>query len=261
LNKKTKPVILVIICMLLTSIFLAGCILPTEYMVEMRDGIHLATDVLLPRGNNDPHGAILIRTPYNKDPMGIVGMTWARQGWPTIIQDMRGRYGSEGIDTVFRNAHTDGPDTLEWIASQGWSNGKIATWGGSALGINQYYMAGANPPNLACQFIQVATPNMYKHVAYQGGQFREAMTEGWLTGQGSLHVLPELYAHENYTLEFWTNILLSFGQMCLLKITGLMLMFLLFILVAGMIVWHREQLMVLWVINILVALVLKVILN
>ncbi len=209
LNKKIKPVILIIFCMLLTSLFLAGCILPTEYLVEMRDGVHLATDVFLPKGNNDPHGAILMRTPYNKDPMGIVGMTWAGQGWPTIIQDMRGRFGSEGIDTVFRNAHTDGPDTLDWIADQSWSNGKIATYGGSALGINQYYMAGANPPNLACQFIQVATPNMYKHVAYQGGQFREAMTERWLAGQGSLHVLPELYEHENYSLEFWTNVSLE----------------------------------------------------
>lgn len=195
--------------MLLTSMFLAGCILPTQYMVEMRDGIHLATDVYLPKNQNNPHGSILIRTPYNKNPIGIVGMTWAGQGWPTIIQDMRGRYGSEGIDTVFRNAHTDGPDTLEWIADQSWSNGKIATWGGSALGINQYYMAGANPPNLACQFIQVATPNLYKHVAYQGGEFREAMVERWLASQGSLHVLPEMFEHENYTLEFWTNVSLE----------------------------------------------------
>jgi len=197
------------ICMLLTSLLLAGCILPTEYMVEMRDGVHLATDVYLPRGQSSPHGAILIRTPYNKNPLELIGMTWARQGWPTIIQDMRGRYSSEGIDTVFRNAHTDGPDTLEWIADQSWSNEKIATYGGSALGINQYYMAGANPPNLACQFIQVATPNIYKDVMYPGGQFRKNMVEMWLEGQGSTYVLPELFEHENYTLDFWTNVSLE----------------------------------------------------
>ena len=208
-NKKTKPLVVVMICMLLTSLFLAGCILPTKYMVEMRDGVHLATDVYLPRGQSSPHGAILIRTPYNKNPLGLIGMTWARQGWPTIIQDMRGRYASEGIDTVFRNAHTDGPDTLEWIADQDWSNGKIATYGGSALGINQYYMAGANPPNLACQFIQVATPNIYKDVMYPGGQFRKNMVEMWLEGQGSTYVLPELFEHENYTLDFWTNVSLE----------------------------------------------------
>ena len=208
-NKKTKPLVIVMICMLLTSLFLAGCILPTEYMVEMRDGVHLATDVHLPSGQNDPHGAIIIRTPYNKDPMGVVGIAWAGQGWPTIIQDTRGRFGSEGIDTVFNNAHTDGPDTLDWIADQSWSNGKVASYGGSSLGINQYYMAGANPPNLACQFIQVATPNMYKHVAYQGGEFREAMVELWLTKQGSLHMLPIMYEHENYSLDYWTNVSLE----------------------------------------------------
>jgi len=209
LKEKIKSIVFVIICMLLISLFLAGCVTKTSYMVEMRDGIHLATDVYLPQSQSSPHGAILIRTPYNKDLMDILGRAWADQGWPTVIQDMRGSCASEGIDTVFRNAHTDGPDTLEWIADQSWSNGKIATYGPSALGINQYYMAGASPPNLACQFIQVATPNLYKHVAYQGGQFREAMTERWLANQGSLHVLPEIYAYENYTLEFWTNVSLE----------------------------------------------------
>jgi len=207
--KKTKPMVILIICTLLFSVFLAGCIVPTEYMVEMRDGIHLATDVYIPKGQNPPHGSILIRTPYNKNPIGLIGMNWAKNGWPTVIQDMRGRFASEGIDTVFRNAHTDGPDTLSWIANQSWSNGKIATWGASALGINQYYMAGANPPNLACQFIQVATPNLYKHVAYPGGQFRKFMVEEWLKGQGSTHVLPEMWDRENYSLEYWTNVSLE----------------------------------------------------
>ena len=209
-NKKTKPMVILIICTLLISVFLAGCIIPTEYMVEMRDGVHLATDVYLPRGQSQPHGTILIRTPYNKDPLGLlIGTSWARSGWPTVIQDMRGRFASEGNDTVFRNAHTDGPDTLSWIANQSWSNGKIATWGGSALGINQYYMAGANPPNLACQFIQVATPNLYKDVVYPGGQFRKYMLEEWLKSQGSTYVLPEIIERENYTLEFWTNVSLE----------------------------------------------------
>ncbi|UCD14184.1 MAG: CocE/NonD family hydrolase, partial [Thermoplasmatales archaeon] len=206
-NKKTMVVF--ILCLLLISVCLAGCIVPTKYMAEMRDGIHLATDVYLKKGTNLPHGAILIRTPYNKNPLSLIGMTWAKKGWPTIIQDVRGRFASEGIDTVFRNAHTDGPDTLSWIANQTWSNGKVATFGGSALGIVQYFMAGANPPNLACQFVQVATPNFHKHAVYQGGQFRKQLVEKWLERQGSIYVLPELFEHENYTLEFWTNVSLE----------------------------------------------------
>ena len=172
-------------------------------MVEMRDGVRLATDVYLPDSIPDAHPAILIRTPYDKSGMNMGG--WADEGWPTIVQDMRGRFSSEGIDTVFRNAHTDGPDTLDWISNQQWCDGQVITYGGSALGINQYYMAGENPESLKAQFIQVATPNLHKHGIFQGGQFRNSMVTMWLDGQDSLFVLPELIAHENYTLDYWTN--------------------------------------------------------
>ena len=179
------------------------------YMVEMRDGIKLATDVYRPILRFFPHGTILIRTPYNKDELKTLGFFLALIGWPMVIQDMRGRYASEGNDTVYKNSHTDGPDTLSWIANQTWCNGKIATAGPSALGINQYFMAGANPPNLASQLIMVATPNLHKHAIFQGGQFRKALVEGWLQGQGSTYILEEVLENENYSLDFWTNVSLE----------------------------------------------------
>ena len=197
-----------IFCILLVTLLLAGCVGPEQYMVPMRDNIQLATDVYLPE-QIQTHGAILIRTPYNKNQLSLLGMNWAQNGWPTIIQDMRGRFASQGNDTVFKNDHADGSDTLAWIANQPWSNGKIATFGGSALGITQYLTAGANPPSLACQYIQVATPNMYKHAMYPGGEFRKNLVEGWLTGQGSTYILPEIWSHENYTMEYWTNLSLE----------------------------------------------------
>ena len=206
---KHKKIVIITIIMLVFVLLLSGCVQKSTYMIPMRDGINLATDVYLPNKNTQSHGAILIRTPYNKNPLSLIGRVWAQNGWPVIIQDMRGRYASEGEDIVFQNAHTDGPDTLEWIADQTWSNGKVATFGGSALGITQYYMAGANPPELACQFIQVATPNLHKHAIYQGGQFRYQLIYKWLEKQGSLHVLPELFDNENYTLDVWTNVSLE----------------------------------------------------
>ncbi len=188
-------------------------ILPTcfgkTYMVEMRDGIKLSTDVYRPILRFLPHGTILLRTPYNKDELRDLGVILSILGWPTVIQDMRGRYASEGNDTVYRNSHTDGPDTLSWIANQSWSNGKIVTVGPSALGINQYLMAGANPPQLSGQFIMVASPNLHKHAIYQGGQFRKALVEGWLGDQGSTYVLDEIFENENYSIEFWTNVSLD----------------------------------------------------
>lgn len=206
--KKRKPFAIITILMLLIIILTAGCVQKTTEMIEMRDGIHLATDVFLP-DDTSPHGAILVRTPYNKNVLSIFGNNWKNIGWPVIIQDMRGRFSSEGEDTVFRNAHTDGPDTLEWIDDQSWSNGKVATFGGSALGICQYFMAGANPPELACQYIQVSTPNLHHHGAFQGGQMRYQLIYKWLEKQGSLFVLDDYLDYENYTLDFWTNVSLE----------------------------------------------------
>ncbi len=197
-------------CVVLVSVFSSGCIQPTQYMVEMRDGVCLGTDVYVkPRQADEPHGSICIRTPYNKNDLRLIGVRFARNGWPTVIQDVRGRFSSEGNDSVFRHDQFDGPDTLTWIAAQPWSNGKVATYGGSALGIVQYLMAGENPPHLACQYIQVASPNLYKHAMFPGGQFLKALVEGWLAGQGSLYVLPDVLAHENYTLDFWSNVSLE----------------------------------------------------
>ncbi|MCK4333078.1 MAG: CocE/NonD family hydrolase, partial [Thermoplasmatales archaeon] len=64
-------------------------------------------------------------------------------------------------------------------------------------------------PNLAGQFIMVATPNLHKHAIFQGGQFRKALVEGWLQGQGSTYILEEALEHENYSLDFWTNVSLE----------------------------------------------------
>ena len=209
MNSSLKKLTSMLSILLFVAVFFTGCISNETVMVEMRDGIRLATDVYLPSEDGLPHGTLVVRTPYNKNDMRDLGKTWAKLGWPTVIQDMRGRYESEGIDTVFRNAHTDGPDTLNWIADQSFSNGKIATFGGSALGINQYYMAGANPDYLSCQYVQVASPNLYHTGVQQGGQLRWSLVPRWLEGQNSLYMLDEYLAHENYTLDYWGNVSLE----------------------------------------------------
>ncbi len=200
--------LMVIIILVSTIILMAMVNDPaTTYMVEMRDGTRLSTDVYLPQ-DVDSHGAVLIRTPYNKAGVRETGVDWSSEGWPTVVQDMRGRYASEGIDTVFFNADTDGPDTIAWIAQQPWSNAKVATYGGSALGINQYYMAGADPESLACQYIQVATPDLHGQAVYQGGQWRKSLVEMWLEGQGSTYIIPSMIEHENFTTGYWGNVTL-----------------------------------------------------
>ena len=168
--------------------------------MPMRDGTRLAATYAKPfLGSKFP--TILVRTPYGRDDDAIelVATLVPLYGYAVIIQDMRGRGDSEGEDRVFQDdgwgENQDGYDSVEWIAEQSWSNGKIGSFGPSALGIVQGLMAGTAPPHLTCQAITYAASKGYGQAAYQGGVFRKALVNGWLGGQGSLHMLPEFLAH------------------------------------------------------------------
>jgi len=154
------------------------------YMVPMRDGVRLATDVTLGAGAG-PWPVILSRTPYGARRRIVAqGM----DDYALVAQDVRGRYDSEGHAIAFFDdgwgERQDGLDTVKWILAQPWCNGKIATTGGSALGITQNMLAAANPPGVAAQHISFAAASLYYHAAYPGGAPQEALTKGWLTSTG-----------------------------------------------------------------------------
>jgi len=88
LKRKTLPIF--VICIFLFFTFLSGCIFPTEHMVEMKDGVHLATDVYVPRRLINPHGSILIRTPYDKNLISIIGSLMIK-----ILSQLLEEYGLE----------------------------------------------------------------------------------------------------------------------------------------------------------------------
>ncbi|HUT80955.1 MAG TPA: CocE/NonD family hydrolase [Candidatus Bathyarchaeia archaeon] len=179
----------------------------TTVMIPMRDGIHLATDIYIPNSYlSGTLSVVLVRTPYGKDgASALASIFTSLQGRITVIQDIRGRFASEGIDMIFQNASTDGYDTIKWILEQSWSNGKIATYGMSALGINQYFMNLAKPSGLVAQAIQIAAPNLYHDVMFLGGAFRQALVTGWLESIGSTFWLPIIYENENFGY-LWENV-------------------------------------------------------
>ncbi len=162
--------------------------------VAAPDGTPLATDVYLPfLGSSWP--VILVRTPYGKAGVHDTCLAANILGYACVAQDTRGRFDSGGEDTVFRDDGPDGRATLEWLAGQGFCNGKVGTLGGSALGITQYMMAPGASEILRCQVPVFATPDLYHHAIFQGGVFRQALTYNWLDGQGSLDFLPVLLNH------------------------------------------------------------------
>ncbi len=157
---------------------------PQSLMLPMRDGVRLATDVYRPTGTGR-WPTLLMRTPYGKSAKFPVEFL-LRVGIAVVVQDSRGRFASEGENLPFLfdgwGPQQDGCDIIAWIAAQPWSDGKIATYGGSALGITQILTAAAAPEHLVCQSISVAYGSAYHHAAYVGGALNKSLVEGWLTG-------------------------------------------------------------------------------
>lgn len=97
-------------------------------MVPMRDGVNLATNIYLPEGDG-PWPVVLTRTPYDKNRARRSADLYNENGYALVSQDVRGRYESEGIYQPFEVDMPDGYDTVEWIAAQDFSNGKIGIFG------------------------------------------------------------------------------------------------------------------------------------
>ncbi|HEU4834225.1 MAG TPA: CocE/NonD family hydrolase, partial [Pyrinomonadaceae bacterium] len=108
------------------------------------------------------HPAILERTPYGRELMSqIEGEWWARRGYVHIVQDVRGRNDSAGEWSPFANERKDGYDTIDWIAKQGWSDGKVGMIGGSYVGFVQWAAAVEAHPALKCIVPQVSPPDPF----------------------------------------------------------------------------------------------------
>lgn len=157
-------------------------------MVPMTDGTLLATDVYLPATGGPQWPVRLVRTPYGRTRFNREYGAKADRGYVMVIQDMRGRFDSEGKDLAFIDCgwgdNRDGLDTIKWILDQPWCNGRIGTEGASAMGITQCMLAPTDPPGLVAQYIMVAAPSLYHHASYVSGALRAALVDGWLTGAG-----------------------------------------------------------------------------
>lgn len=181
-------------------------------MVAMSDGVKLATDIYLPKDGEGPFPTLLIRTPYNKNGNRATAANVGRLGYALVVQDMRGRFASEGHHAIiFGNdgiggEHQDGHNTIDWVAKQKWSNGKVITYGQSALGISQNMAAPGAPAALKGQVVGVAFSDYYSQGAYQGGVWRKELLEGWLKQTKMDDVnLPTFLEHTTYDA-FWKKL-------------------------------------------------------
>jgi putative CocE/NonD family hydrolase len=151
---------------------------------KMRDGVILKSDIYRPRADGQ-FPVLLERTPYDKN--GDVGSDSfaskaAAKGYVVIVQDVRGRYSSEGEWYPFLHESNDGYDTIEWAGTLPYSNGKVGMWGGSYVGATQMLAAITHPPHLAGINPVVTASNYHNGWTYQGGAFEQWFNESWTSG-------------------------------------------------------------------------------
>ncbi|MDE0042728.1 MAG: CocE/NonD family hydrolase, partial [Candidatus Poribacteria bacterium] len=141
--------------------------------VPMRDGVKLSADIYLPAAEVR-YPVILLRTPYdNIAPRFVeIAQYFSGEGYVVVIQDVRGRFDSEGHFEPRINEGKDGYDTIEWIADQPWSNGKTGMMGVSYGGTVQWLAARECLPHLVT-VVSTATGGMrWMHDEnYMNGKF------------------------------------------------------------------------------------------
>jgi uncharacterized protein len=183
--------------------------------VPMRDGVRLRADVFLP-ANGTKSPVLLIRTPYGKNREQDDAVYFAPKGYAVVIVDSRGRNDSDGAWYPWVNEDRDGYDAIEWAAAQSWSNGRVVTYGGSYVGMDQWQAATQHPPHLAGMVTIVCPSDIYQGVFHPGGTFDYGTMLTWAFLNGTR---TETFAH--IPLINWSEIFNHLPQSESLAATGL----------------------------------------
>jgi putative CocE/NonD family hydrolase len=143
-----------------------------DVAVPMRDGVVLRADVVLPNATGR-FPTLVYRTPYSKQFALKEGSTFEKavaRGYAVVIQDVRGRYASDGDFSPYQYEGHDGYDTIEWAARQAWSDGNVGTFGLSYPGAVQWLAAVENPPHLKAM-VPAMTFSTPRNFFYSGSVF------------------------------------------------------------------------------------------
>ncbi len=164
--------------------------------MKTRDGVTLLADIYHPAGEGK-FPVLLQRTPYDKNNAAEFGRRAAARGYLVVVQDVRGRYTSEGEWYPFKHETEDGFDTVEWAAALPSSNGRVGMFGGSYVGATQMLAAIGHPPHLAGICPVVTASNYHENWTYQGGAFEQWFNESWTSGLAQDTAFRELRRNTN----------------------------------------------------------------
>jgi len=164
-----------------------------DVAVPMRDGVTLRADILLP-GAEGKFPALIYRTPYGKHFALKEYKTFKKmvaRGYAVIVQDVRGRYASDGEFVAYQNEGRDGYDTIEWAAKQPWCDGNVGTFGLSYPAAVQWLAAVENPPHLKAM-VPAMTFSSPRNFFYSGGAFDGSWID-WIW----MNIAPDMRRRKN----------------------------------------------------------------
>ena len=182
-------------------------------MVPMRDGTKLSAYLYFPQGKGP--WPVLYEQRYADLRGAETRKSFARlaaAGYVVAAQNFRGTHLSEGTWVGYRalgwGEQQDGYDTVEWLARQPWSTGKVGTFGGSQAGFAQNFLAVTRPPHLVCQYM-IDTGLSLFHEGYRiGGTTRperfKAMDAVCRDPEDNRRLLAEWFAHPTYD-DYWAE--------------------------------------------------------
>jgi putative CocE/NonD family hydrolase len=170
-----------------------GTIVQRNIPVKMRDGVILRADVMLPSAQGR-FPVLVYRTPYGKDRAPSEWTTFGKavaRGYAVVVEDVRGRYASDGDFAPYQNEGRDGYDTIEWAAAQPWSNLSVGTFGLSYPGAVQWLAAVEDPPHLKAM-VPAMTFSTPRNFFYSGGVFDGSWLD-WIW----FNIAPDLRKRRN----------------------------------------------------------------
>ncbi|PLX23987.1 MAG: hypothetical protein C0600_13835, partial [Ignavibacteria bacterium] len=178
-----KRVLILLLFIILSTTMLQAQLPFVDTTITVRDGKALAAS-LYHNGATGSKPVILVQTPYNKavynltlniNNGGVFPLDTARYSY--VFVDWRGFYASKDAAVQGYDRGLDGYDIVEWIAAQPWCNGKVATYGGSALGMIQFMTARHHPPHLVCAMPMIIDYRSEYSDYYYGGVLRREHVE------------------------------------------------------------------------------------
>lgn len=175
--------------------------------IPLRDGVELAATIFRPKPQAEPLPVVFTLTPYLADTYLDRAFYFARHGYVFALVDVRGRGGSGGSFEPFANEDRDGADVVEWLARQPFSNGKVAMWGGSYAGFNQWSAAKEFPPHLAT-IVPAAAAHPGVDFPFQKNVFSTYVIR-WLTYTSGVTPNARLFGDSPFWIEKFRDLYLA----------------------------------------------------